>query len=255
MRCHEARALSTVWHDSELDAKAAFDIQQHLDGCNACRAYFEGEHRADARVDAALRPGEKNAALWKRLESLVIPQSAVTRVVRTRWRLPVLAAAACVVLGLAIHFRPHPRLDLAEAAAVDHAKYVAGNMPAQFEEQPPEAQFAEAQGRLDRAAFSLLPPARLYQPEGRRMCFLKGVPVAWVLGRSADRPVSLIVMRREQLSSFPGIAHRLAEGRRIACSEAGGFQFAARAVGDHVVCAVADTPRAELEALVAAVSP
>jgi len=200
MRCHEVRSLSNAWHDSELDAKTAFDIQRHLDGCNACRANFDGERRVDAQVDAVLRSGEKDPELWQRIESQLAATAKLSPHTSPWWRVTVWAAAACIVATFAITLWPLPSLDLAQAAAVDHAKYLSGNMPAQFLDQPSDAQFIKAQGRLDRAAFALLPPAGLYQPEGRRLCFLKGVPVAWMLGRHADRPVSLIVMRREELA-------------------------------------------------------
>lgn len=252
MRCHEVRFLSNAWHDSELDAKTAFDIQQHLDGCAACRAYFDGERHVDARVDATLRVGRKDPALWQRIESQV---TAAAKPARMKWQVAVLAAAACIMTAFAITLWPRQPLDLAQVAAVDHAKYLVGEMPAQFEDQPSDEQMVKTQGRLDRAAFALLPPAELYQTEGKRLCFLKGVPVAWMLGRHADKPVSLIVMRGQELDRFPDLQRRFTAGHRIACSEAKGFQFAARQVDGHVICAVADARREDLESLIAAVMP
>lgn len=252
MRCHEIRALCSAYLDSELDTKTSFDMEQHLRDCEGCRLFFEGERRVDERVFEALRAGGKDDALWRGIEAKLTASARPPT--RAWWKVAALAAAAMVVLALSLVLWPHtPPLDLAEAVAVDHAKYLAGNMPAQFADEPPADAISFTNGRLDRTAFSLLPPLSAFQPEGKRLCHLQGVPVAWMMGRAEGRPVSVIVLRIEELSQFPDLKKRFAEGHRIACGESGGFQFAAREVGDYIICAVADAPRANLERLVASV--
>lgn len=258
MRCHDARALATPWSDSELDARTCFEIQRHLDDCPGCRAYFEGERRADAWIDSVLRSGGRDEALWSRIEAgLASPPRGARRTV-AGWRAVIAVAAVLALAGLSLWTirGGWPRtMDLAAAAALDHAKHLAGEMPAQFAGAPPPELLERAEGRLDRDAFALLPPGDAYRVEGGRVCFLKGVPVAWLLGRHRGAPVSFIVMRREETRRFPDLQDRFEQGHEIACSEAGGFQFAARKVGNHVVCAVAELPRDELETLVAMVPP
>jgi anti-sigma factor RsiW len=258
MRCHDARALATPWSDSELDAKTSFEIQRHLDDCPGCRAYFEGGRRADAWIDSVLRSGGRDEELWSRIEAGLAPPERVARRSAAGWRAAFAVAAVLALAGLSLRaiqeWRPRT-MDLAAAAALDHAKHLAGDMPAQFAGPPPPELLERAEGRLDRDAFSLLPPGDAYRVEGGRVCFLKGVPVAWLLGRARGAPVSFIVMRREETGRFPDLQDRFDQGHEIACSEAGGFQFAARTVGDHVVCAVAGLPRKELETLVAMVLP
>jgi hypothetical protein len=85
------------------------------------------------------------------------------------------------------------------------------------------------------------------------LCFLRGVPAAWTLGHYANRIVSIIVLKQSELDHFPQIRQRLESGDPVVCSQIGRYQFAARLVGDHVVCAMADASKQMLEDLVKSV--
>jgi hypothetical protein len=164
----------------------------------------------------------------------------------------VLTLAA--VLAAAFWLR-QARLDFASAAAPDHAEYIAGALQPHFEREPPGSVLGQAAGRLDAEAFARLPAAPEFKAQGKRLCHLSGVPVAWVLGRVGELPVSVIVLRRDELGSFPQLRRRLESGHKVVCARTGRFQFAARVVGEHVVCAMAATSRQRLEQLVLTVPP
>lgn len=257
MRCHEVRSLGSAFADSELDAKTSFEIEQHLQNCASCARHLDTERRLDERIDAVLRHGAKDEVLWKRIEAGL--REGPPAAAKSRWWKPALLAAAACLMAAAVWFigSPEDRSpgNLTAALATDHAKYLAGNMPPQFDHEPPAEILAKANGRLDRDAFHLLPSGVEFTPEGKRLCHIKGVPIAWIVGRADGRPVSVVALRDAELAAFPELAARFREGHVIACSESGGFTIAARRVADHVVCLVGDVPRPRLEALAAAVSP
>lgn len=256
MRCHELRTLSGAYLDSELDTKTSIEIEQHLGNCAKCHAFFEGERRVDARIHAALQSGEKDELLWSRIEAQVAGVTAAPIAKRSWWMAGAYAIAASIALAITLLAWPKPSgNNLVAAVAVDHAKYLAGNMPSQFMDEPAPEALKLTHGRLDREAFSILPSATAFKPEGKRLCKLNGVPVAWMMGKSGGMPVSVIVMKREELAAFPALEQRFTEGHRIACFKAGDYQFGARRVDDHVICIVGDLPRPEIESLLASVSP
>jgi hypothetical protein len=75
------------------------------------------------------------------------------------------------------------------------------------------------------------------------------VPVALILGRHQQTPVSMIVLKKSELDHFPKTKQRLESGDPIVCGHSGPYQFAARFVDGHVVCLVGDAPRPVLEDL------
>lgn len=259
MRCHQVRSLGCAYDDSELDAKTSLEIQQHLQSCSACTHHLEAEQRLDGRIDSVLRPTAKDEALWQNIEADLAETSVPASAKPKRWQPTLLAIAACLAFAFFLLNRPQkPSVenppDLAAALSTDHAKYLAGSMPPQFTNEPPAEILAKTNGRLDRAAFHLLPPAADFTPDGKRLCNINGVPIAWVMGRADGQPVSVVVLRQEELATFPELAARFHRNEPIACFESGGFTFAARRVADHIVCLVGDLPRPRLEALTAAVT-
>lgn len=251
MRCHEARALCGPFLDSELDVKSSFDVEQHLENCPDCARYFAAERRVEERIATALQVGEKTDSLWQKVEAEVSAPSTRPAGRARKWL--QFAAAFVAVAAVALFWLREPKLDLVVAVARDHAEFVAGELKPQFTRQPSAEVLGEVRGRLDAAAFDKLPVAPEFRLEGKRLCHLSGVPVAWSLARLGEQPVSVIVLRRDEVNGFPQFRERLKSGHAVICSRAGRYQFAARVVGEHVICAVAELPRAQLEDLVRSV--
>jgi len=246
--------LVLAYLDSELDAKTSQEIEIHLQSCVEWAELFEHEGKFNERLFRVLRRGHATLALWEQLESKVQP-AAHTGWLARPWTLITvgsLAAFAVVMLLAALFaFRPGASsLDLAFAVAPDHAKYVVGQLQPQFAAQPPTETLAREQGRQDAEAFSKLPVSPGFRSDGKRVCHLSGVPVAWILGRDGQVPVSVVVLRCNELNQFPQLRERLAAVHPVICTRTGKFQFAARVVGEHVVCAVAAMSRERLENLV-----
>lgn len=256
MKCQGIHKLIGPYLDSELDAKTSFDIEEHLQTCDDCAHLVEAERRCDERIFSVLRRGEKTPKLWRQLEARAAEPSFWHRL----WHGPRFAVVslACAMtafaLLLAVWFwrRGHP-LDLAVVVEQDHREYLAGKFQPDFTAAPPESAVAASGGRLDLAAFVKQPALSGFRTEGSRLCYLSGVPAAWTLGRYQDVPVSLIVLKRTELEHFPAFRQRLAAGEAVVCSRRGRFHFAARLVGDHVVCVMATTSMRALEELVKSV--
>lgn len=248
MRCHEARALCGPYLDSELDVKSSLDVEQHLGICPECARCFAAEKRVEERMATALQVGEKTDSLWRKVEAEVSAPRAKAGGWSRKWL--QFAAVLATVAALAFLWLREPKLDLVVAVAHDHAEFVAGELKPQFAQRPSAEVLGQVKGRLDAAAFDTLPSAPEFRLEGKRLCHLSGVPVAWALARIGENPVSVIVFRRDEVNQFPQFRERLKSGHAVICSRSGRYQFAARIVGDHVVCAVAELPRTQLEDLV-----
>ncbi len=253
MRCHEARKFLGPYLDSELDAKTSLEIEQHLETCRECAQYFGAEQKLDQHIFSILRQGQKTGPLWERVESQ-IKASGFWATVRRFPRLMRIGLATAMVLFLTLMLWPKThRMELASAIEKDHRAYVEGYLTAEFTGALPENLAPKLAGRLDAAAFSTLPVSASFRADGARLCHLSGVPVAWMMARCDNVPVSWIVLKKAELDRFPQAKRRFERGQPVVCIRTGRFQFAARVVGQHVVCAIADAPKAQLEELLKSV--
>jgi hypothetical protein len=58
-----------------VDAKTAFEIQEHLDSCPECKSFFAEEQDQDALIKASLKRGERTEVIWGEIERLVAAAS------------------------------------------------------------------------------------------------------------------------------------------------------------------------------------
>ena len=77
MKCEELQSLHGAYLDSELDARTALEIQQHLAACPDCARAFATEAKLEARVTTGLKRGERTASLWDQIEQRVIAAAKV----------------------------------------------------------------------------------------------------------------------------------------------------------------------------------
>jgi len=80
MKCDQVQTLYGPYLDSELDAKTALEIGQHLAVCPACARFLAEEEKREARITAGLNRGQRTAAMWQRIESAVATASSASRV-------------------------------------------------------------------------------------------------------------------------------------------------------------------------------
>jgi len=262
MKCAEARKLVQLYFDSELDARTSLEVEQHLELCAECAGLFEAEEKFDERLGKALGKGERTAALWQKIESQIKPGDAASRfndltirrfnVFKRLW--PVAVAASVILLAAALYWARTRPLDLAAAVEHCHSAYVHQLTTPEFVGAVPDEIARKLGDRLDVAAFSFRPVSPAFSADGARFCHVEDVPVALILGRFQGAPVSLIVLKRSELTHFPKMKRRLESGDLIVCGRTGRYQFASRLVNDHVVCLIADAPRPQLEELLKTVN-
>ena len=254
MTCDELEPLMEAYLDSQLDARAAGEVAAHLDDCAACATAFRAAQRASERLASALKVGDRTGALWSDIEQAVARHPLV-RPRRSAWRRLAWSAVATVLVlaGVLLFRRSETPAGLVAALQRDHEEFLAGAFGPAFQGAPPAQMLAAANGRVDAAAFAAWPQVAAFKPEGGRLCHLSGVPVAWTLGHWNGQPVSWIVFSREELKHFPDVRDALLGGAPMVSQKTGRFHFAARAVGGHIVCALAEVPAAELETLLNAV--
>jgi anti-sigma factor RsiW len=89
MKCEDIQPLHGAYLDSELDAKTALEIQQHLTACPDCARVFATGAKLDAQITSVLRQGQRTGALWEQIEKRVVSaaQPAV-RASRSTFGLP-----------------------------------------------------------------------------------------------------------------------------------------------------------------------
>jgi len=245
MKCAEVRRLVRLYLDSQLDAKNSFEIEQHLESCAECAGLFGAEKKFDERLGRFLRRGLATPALWEKTEAQIARFHA--RGIKALW--PLALAASLTIATGAVFLAKSRILDLASAVEECHSAYVHQITTPEFTGAVPEKIAQQFGSRLDAGAFAYRPSEPAFTSSGARLCHVEGVPVALILGRCAETPVSMIVLKKSELDHFPQTKRKLESGDPIACSRSGRYQFAARFIGDHVVCVVGDEPRPVLEDL------
>ncbi|MFN2474980.1 MAG: anti-sigma factor [Chthoniobacterales bacterium] len=251
MKCGEARRFLQLYLDSELETKDSSDLQQHLEVCDECAGLCAAEAKFDERIRKAVGAGERTGALWTDVEAKIAPMAS-----RTWFALWPVGAAAAGIVAIAVtlllaNTRP---LELAAAAEECHNAYIYRITAPEFGESVPNEFAEKIRTEMQLSAFAYRPSAMDFKPAGARFCHVADVPVAVTMGDYGKVPVSLLVFEKAQLAHFPRTKQRLDAGERVVCSRSGDYQFAARIVGDHVVCAVAQTSRPALESLLNSVA-
>ncbi len=251
MRCHEARRLLPLFLDSELSPEVTLGIEEHFQGCASCRRRFESERGLEASMRSRLlasEPADRTA--WDRALARAIQPHPRLRLSRGGWAALALSTAFLGVIAVGLVTQRHHELDLARAAARDHARFL---VEVREELLPPAtmSQFSEVARRA-------LPPGTAVPhdlPAGYELlktgqCKLDGAPVAYVVMGGESEPVSVFLMPRQALARFPGFAARLgAETSGVNCQVPVG-RFFGLGAGSVVACAVGRAAPADLQQIV-----
>jgi anti-sigma factor RsiW len=203
MKCHEARQLFFLYHDSELDPRSAEEINLHLETCPACREVWTRERRVEDAISRAAwtAAGPLEAFPWKDIEEQVRRRPATPSAAR-RWMVAagLLLGLVAVVFALLQFGRSGPTVSTAARSAVEHhEKYLAGKSPLQVRGPDAAAVRSFYAGEL---GFEVLVPEgrSVEEVEGRpaelvgaRRCTFLGGPVAYVTYRIDGKDVTAIV--------------------------------------------------------------
>lgn len=252
MGCDEALSVMDAYLDSETDALAAAEIFAHLGECPACASAFRAAGEAHEKLNEALASKSADGALWDRIERQ-LAQAAPRRPHARVLRAAAVLALAALLFGSWRLLERGRGASLVKALEKDHLEFLAGEFGPAFHGEAPPQVIAASGGRVGQAAFASLPRLAGFRSEGSRLCYLSGVPVAWTLGIWRGRQFSWVAFRKEELARFADARRAFEKGDSLFGSAAGGFQFAARMIGGHVVCALGELERADLEALLRSV--
>jgi hypothetical protein len=242
-----------LYLDSEGDPELHFRISDHLGMCPACAEWFAGQQRFEQALRERLAAGEATPELWQRvLTGAGVRAPAARR--RRRLLLGGVAAAAVLLavaglLRIAVPARPP---DLPRVAADWHEQLLDGSVRPQLRSTSDE--------EVDRYLKSKVPfpvhcPPRTdvnFAVEGAGVCQLSaGQQAAYIVGQVNRAPVSILVLDRASLSTFPEESARLRGGGHH-LGRAGDYQMVSGVVADNLVVIVGSAPPEVLEKLLGA---
>ncbi len=100
MDCKQVRSHWSIFHDSEGDSEIHFSIEQHLESCDQCRKWFDGQERIERSLTRAINrtePMSPSLVNWNQLlneSGVVLSESALKNQRRVSRSLITLAAVA-----------------------------------------------------------------------------------------------------------------------------------------------------------------
>lgn len=246
MRCQDYRKYLSPYIDSELDARTCADITEHLSVCGACSRLFSQEQEVERRLVKGLQrekmPEEYWRAVVKRLSAY---DYAEPRRVRLAWLVPaaVMPVLAMVLVWVFVWGRT-PDADLLTKPLLElHGKYQSQEIASQGLSWP--------QGFEGLTVLKNLPQSGVIgghdvQLIGSQPCYIKNVKGAHVMYSCCNTPVSIFILRKEDLDSFKGARKLLDKGKGSAVVNLGNMRLVMRDLKEAVVCCISSHGTSEL---------
>lgn len=216
MNCREARQHWHLYHDSEGDAELHFQIADHLSLCENCATWFSRQDRLNNFLADKLRVSRATPQLWAKVlvGSGVQSGSSLHRKL-LHFAVPagmVAAAIAVAVTWIAIASWSQGD-DLSMLIADHHRRLAAGQDAVQFASQSD----LEVEGFLRKqVSFPVRCPPRRdagFAVNGAGVCALGDQQAAYLTGSVDEQAVSIFILPREGLISFPRQQHELERDR------------------------------------------
>src|SRR5258708_25021452 len=221
MNCNEARQHWNLYHDSEGDAELHFQISEHLAMCPGCAEWFSQQSRLETLLAEKLNSQLPTPELWHE----VLTRSGLIRPAPARRWLWLGGVAACAALLAVVvlwswnHAPVLPVPDLAKLSAARHERLVAGEELPQFQSQ---SDLAVENYLRKRVSFPVRCPPRKdagFAVQGAGVCRLAEQPAAYLSGRVDEAPVSIFVLPRDSLATFPHQQEALLKEKTHRCQE------------------------------------
>ena len=226
--------------DSDLDASATIEVNQHLENCGDCQKRFAAEQRLEAAVVDRLRTARPDEqSVFDTVLAGVMGKGSMAR----GWLLSSVAVAA--LIGVFLFLLPSQLPDIVSAAALDHAKYRTGTLEPELLTSAAEEVRSFLEPMLG-ISLGTLPESEGWRIRGPRMCLFEDVDVGLVMFERDGQPVSLFVLSAAAAARFAGgsisaqpTSFALARGHAVLAADNG-----------TVRCAVGEIPIDELTQLV-----
>ena len=245
MKCHEARKLFPLYYDSEGDAEVQLHIGDHLAMCPDCRAWFEREARVQDALTGLIARGDVDEAMWRRIETAVVPRRAAQPRNPLHAGIAVLAVSLAIAIGLTFWLAnggDNPsNVHLSRLAAVEHDRYVKGDWQATLASDSVE----EVEGWLrEHAGFAVrCPPQgrRGFRLQGGGVCRLHGEASAHIVGDIDGKRISIFVLNGSSLPVFPELQTHLARAGQIHQCHEDPYDMVATQRHGHVVIVMGES--------------
>lgn len=250
MNCDEARRCWNLYHDSEGDAELHLHINEHLESCPACAEWFFKQSLFEDHFTQHVAPQPADPQLWRSvLAAAGVTTAAPRPTVASRITL-IACLAAMLLMAVTVGFvwraqQSQAEPSLSAHAAGLHTRLVSGEVAVPFRSQSD----LEVEDFLkEQVNFPVRCPPRRdagFAVAGAGTCKLAGEPVAYLVGTVEDAAISVFVLSRESLGTFPHQASAL-RGEPIHRCREGQYDMAMSAIDKNVVLVIG---RASPEAL------
>src|SRR5215831_20053443 len=247
MNCNEARQHWNLYHDSEGDAELHFRISEHLAVCPDCAQWFSQQSRLECLLVDKLRTQPPTPELWDQ----VLRRSGLKQPAPARRWLWLAGIAACVAVAIASFWyasRPTapPSPDLTKLSAEWHQRLEAGEETLQFRSKSD----LEVEGYLrQRVTFPVRCPPRKdagFAVKGAGVCRLADQPAAYLSGYVDEAPVSIFVLPKGSLDTFPHQRDAVRQGKTHRCRE-GPYQMVMAVIDRNAVLVIGQTDADRLD--------
>lgn len=241
MRCKEYIKYLGPYMDSELDTKTCVEIASHLESCQDCRTRFSQEQEIERLLAEKLREERMPKHMWNTVQRSVhtaddTPESVSGRWFNLRWFVPAVAAVA-LVIGLSIFFfwvkTPEVKT-LALALQEVHERYLSDEITVKGDVVWPKGfEQTALPGRLPRSGNIGGHDIELL---GGRPYYVGDVELALLEYRCCGEPISVFVLRKEDLENFPRARDLLDSNKGSVSVASENTNLMMVDVGDAVVC-------------------
>jgi len=247
MTCNEARQHWMLYLDSEGDAELHFRISDHLGMCPDCAEWFAKQERLEGLLAERLKCNKASDELWGRVlqRTGLVPAS---RPGRKPWRVGSLIGAVAVLglafVGVRLSLMPpvagpnRAGPDLAQLTTDCHERHLRGLSRVEFRSQDREA---VARYLAQQVSFPVnrLPGKGVdFAVEGCGVCRWAPKPMAYIAGRFEQSSVTIFVLARDSLDTFPHTRDWLTKEGGLHRRQEGGYETVSAITPDNVVVVV-----------------
>ena len=241
MNCQEARSRWNLYHDSEGSPELYLEINQHLDRCGECAAWYRAQERLEEELTRRIATGTESAEMWERI-LLPIGTSTVPAAAGRRLMSLILTIAACTMLAAGLLLmrprsdKPESR-DLVDLTSKVHADLAGGKRPVEFASR---SDLAVEDYLRKRVTFPVRCPPRRdsgFLVSGAGVCRVSGRKAAYLVGNVDGDPVSIFILSDKDLRRFPRQQAALRNASTIEC-QGDSFRTSIGAIDRNVVLVI-----------------
>ncbi len=247
MRCQDYRRYLGPYIDSELDARTCADIAEHLSLCEGCSRLFAQEQEIERRLVKGLQREKMPEESWSAIyESLSAHDFARPWRVRLAWLVPaaVVPVAAMLLVWFFLLGKPPDAGSLAKPLLEAHEKHLTHELAlGPGLSWPQELSGLKMLQHLPQSGVMGGHDIKLI---GGQPCYIKKIKGAHVVYTCCNTPVSMFILRKEDMDKFKGAQRLLDKGKGSAIVDLGNMRLAMKDLKEAVVCSVSSHDTSEL---------